>query len=135
MPMPSTTSTIYSQPLLEDEFIAIRDDVSEPYYIAEIMAVDAKTVNLHYYGCTEVVLAAAVFQPCWHEIASNEIVLAPECPQPYDEHITFIPYSGDVDIKDIHLVLVARNLEFTKANKLRFRYLRAASYASSRSAF
>jgi hypothetical protein len=54
----------YSQPLVEGEFIAIRDDVSGPYYIAEVMAVDAKTVNLHYYGCTEVVLAEAIFQPC-----------------------------------------------------------------------
>ncbi len=33
--------------------------------------------------------------------------------------------SGDVNIKDIHLVLVARKLEFTKAGKLRFRALRA----------
>ncbi len=115
----------YSNPLVEGEFIAIRDNVSGPYYIAEVMAVDATTVNLHYYGCTEVVLAAAVFKPCWHEIASNDIVLAKESPQPYDDHITHIPYAGDVDIKDIHLVLVARNLEFTKAGKLRFRALRA----------
>jgi hypothetical protein len=89
------------------------------------MAFDAKTVNLHYYGCTEIVLAAAVFKPCWHEIEGNEIVLADECPQPYNDHIAFIPYTGDVGIKDIHLVLVARNLEFTKAGKLRFRALRA----------
>ena len=89
------------------------------------MTVRPESVNLHYYGCTEVVLAAAVFKPCWHEIASNDIVLAKESPQPYDDHITHIPYAGDVDIKDIHLVLVARNLEFTKAGKLRFRALRA----------
>jgi hypothetical protein len=89
------------------------------------MAVDAKTVNLHYYGCTEIVLAAAVFKPCWHEIASNDIVLAHKCPEPYDDHPTFIPYNGDVDINHIHLVFVARNLEFTKAGKQRFRSLRA----------
>ncbi len=46
----------YSQPLAEGEFIAIRDDVSGPYYVAEIMAVNEKSINLHYYGCTEVVL-------------------------------------------------------------------------------
>jgi hypothetical protein len=94
----------YSQPLVEGEFIAIRDEVSGPYYVAEVMAVDAKTVNLHYYGCTAVVFAAAVFQPCWHEIASNEIVLAHQCPEPYDDHPTFVLYNGDVDLKDIHLV-------------------------------
>ena len=54
-----------------------------------------------------------------------DIVLAQDCPQPYDDHITFIAYSGTVDIKDIHLVLVARNLQFTKAGKLRYRSLRA----------
>jgi hypothetical protein len=115
------TLSITSTPLAEGEFIAIRDDVSGPYYIAEIMAVNEKSVNLHYYGCTEVVLATAVFLPCWHEFESNEIVLATESPQPYDDIITFTPYSGDVDLEDIHLVLVARNLEFTKQGKLRFR--------------
>jgi hypothetical protein len=114
----------YSQPLFEGEFIAIRDDISGPYYIAEVVEVEEKTVILHYYGsCTEVVLAAAVFRPCLHEIAGQDIVLAQDCPQPYDDHITFIAYSGNVDIKDIHLVLVARNLQFTKAGKLRYRSL------------
>jgi hypothetical protein len=36
-----------------------------------------------------------------------------------------IPYSGTVDLKDIRHVLVARNLEFTAAWKLRFRAQRA----------
>jgi hypothetical protein len=115
----------YSDPLQEGEFIAIRDEPAGPFYVAEVMAVDETSVNLHYYGCTAIVLAAAVFLPCWHEIASNEIVLSSECPEPYDDIITFIPYSGNVDKQDIHLVLAARKLEFTKANKLRFRSLRA----------
>ncbi len=83
-------SEVYSQPFVEGEFIAIRDDVSGPYYVAEIMTVDHNSVNLHYYGCAEVVLASAVFRLYWHEIASNEIVLDTDCPQPYDDHITFI---------------------------------------------
>ncbi len=37
----------------------------------------------------------------------------------------FVAYCDDVDIKDIHTLLVARNLEFTEADKLRFRSLRA----------
>jgi hypothetical protein len=118
-------SPYYSDPFQEGEFIAIRDEPAGPFYVAEIMAVDEKSVNLHYYGCTEVVLAAAIFQPCWHEIASNEIVLGAQCPEPYDDIITFIPYSGNVDLQDIPLVLVSRKLEFTKAHKLRFRSLRA----------
>jgi hypothetical protein len=78
------------------------------------MTVRPESVNLHYYGCTEVVLAAAVFKPCWHEINGDAIILAKECPEPYNEHI-----------KDIHIVLVARNLEFTKASKLGYQALRA----------
>jgi hypothetical protein len=34
-------------------------------------------------------------------------------------------YWGEIDLKDIHTVLVARKLELTKAGKLRFRSLRA----------
>ncbi len=82
----------YSHPFLEGEFIAIRDDVAGPYYVAEVMSVDATAISLHYYGCTQVVLAAAVFHPCWHEIAGTDIVLASECPKPYDDHITFTAY-------------------------------------------
>ena len=115
----------YSQPLLRGEFIAIRDDITGQFYVAEVMEVDDRTVTLHYHGCTQIVLAAAVFLPCWHEIAGDEIVLSIDCPQPYDDHITFCEYSGIVELKDIHLVLVARNLEFTKARKLRYSSLRA----------
>ncbi len=37
----------------------------------------------------------------------------------------FLDFNGEVDLKDVHTVLVARHLEFTKACKLRFRSLRA----------
>jgi hypothetical protein len=37
----------------------------------------------------------------------------------------FIDYNGEVDLKDVHTVLVARHLEFTKAGKLRFCSLRS----------
>jgi hypothetical protein len=36
----------------------------------------------------------------------------------------FTPYTGEIDLKDIKSVLVARGLEFTKIGKLRFRTLR-----------
>jgi hypothetical protein len=115
----------YSEPFTAGEFIAIRDELTGPIYLAEVMDVQPHHVSLHDYGCTEVVLAAAVFRPCWHEIEGTDIVLATECPKPCDDHITFIPYSGDVDLQDLHTVLVTRHLEFTKAGKLRFRSLRS----------
>jgi hypothetical protein len=34
-------------------------------------------------------------------------------------------YSGEIDLKDIHTVLVARDIQFTKAGKLCFRALRS----------
>ncbi len=38
---------------------------------------------------------------------------------------TVVPYSGTLDLRDIHTVLVARNLKFTKTGKLRFKSVRA----------
>ncbi len=57
---------------------------------------------------------------------SGDIVLAEVIPD-HDEwnDRTFIEYCDEIDLKDIHTVLVARNLELTKASKLRFRSLRA----------
>jgi hypothetical protein len=112
---------LYSQDFLPGEFIAIRDDVNGPFYIAQIDTVNPQDIMLHYYGCTDVVLASAVFKPCWHEESDDVIHLEWESPDP----TRFIPYSGNVDLQDISRVLVARHLEFTKAGKLRFRALRS----------
>jgi hypothetical protein len=54
----------YSESFTEGEFIAIRDEPTGPIYLAEVMDVQPRHICLHYYGCTEVVLAAAVFKPC-----------------------------------------------------------------------
>ncbi len=64
------------------------------------------------------VLATAVFKPCWHEVDGENILLQWERPD-WD----FVPYAGTIglDLRDIHTILVARKLEFTKAGKLRFR--------------
>jgi hypothetical protein len=116
----------YSDPFLCGEFIAIRDDVTGPFYVAEVMEVRPANVLLHYYGCTDVILATAVFLPCWHPIDGENIVLSRQLPL-LDERcpVRFTPYTGEVDLKDIKAVLVARGLEFTKTGKLRFRALRA----------
>jgi hypothetical protein len=58
---------LYSQEFLSGEFIAIRDDVNGPFYLAQIVTVTPFDIMLHYYGCADVVLASAVFKPCWHE--------------------------------------------------------------------
>jgi hypothetical protein len=71
-------------------------------------------------------LADAVFKPCWHEAGDTAIILEWECPEDIvEQRRLFIDYNGEVDLKDVHTVLVARHLEFTKAGKLRFRSLRS----------
>jgi hypothetical protein len=117
---------VYSTPFTEDEFIAVRDDPTGPFYIAEIMLVSPKSITVQYYGTTHVVLADAVFKPCWNDSLGNDIVLAATLPTPAEwQNRQFSEYSGEIDLKDIRTVLVARNLELTKAGKLRFRSLRA----------
>jgi hypothetical protein len=116
----------YSEPFVPGEFIAVRDDATGPFYVAEIQDVSPRTLRVHYYGTTHIILADAVFLPCWNEVHGDAIVLAAELPEPYDwNHVQYSDYWGEIDLKDIHTVLVARHLELTKAGKLRFRSLRA----------
>ncbi len=107
-----------------EEFIAIRDEPTGPFYVAQILEVTAKEICVQYFGTTQMVLKDAIFKPCWHEVAGEAIRLSWKIPA-YENYVAFIEYSGHVDLKDLHTILVARNLEFTKAGRLRFRSLRA----------
>jgi hypothetical protein len=116
---------VYSSPFVVGEFIAIRDDPKAPFYVARVEEVNPDKILLHYYGTTGVVLAEAVFKPCWHAAGETDIILAWECPDDsLEQRLLFIDYNGEIDLKDVHTVLVARGLEFTKVGKLRFRSLR-----------
>ncbi len=114
----------YSTQFAVDEFIAIRDEPSGPFYLARILFATATSITVHYYGCTQVVLATAIFKPCWHEAAGDEMILALDCPED-DPPRRFVDYNGTIALKDIESVLVARHLELTRGNKLRFRSLHA----------
>ncbi len=106
----------YSDPFIVGEYIAIRDDKTEPFYVVEITAVTLRAMTLHYYGCREVLLPNVVFRPCWPPATTDPdpaITLSPTTP------LNQIPYSGTVDLKGIRHVLVARKLNFTSAWKLR----------------
>ena len=116
----------YSEPFVEGEFVAIRDSPTGPFYVAQIQDVNHKHIRVHYHGTTHMVLSDAIFKPCWHAAGSEDIVLSWDVPDDGEwMHLEFIDYHGIIDLKDIHTVLVARNLEFTKAGKLRFRSLHA----------
>jgi hypothetical protein len=115
----------YSDPFVEDEVIALRDEPGGPFYIARVQDVNTASIRVHYYGCVEIALASAVFKPCWHTATGDHMTLSFEVPDDPSEHELFVDYSGTLDLEDIHTVLVARKLELTKASKLRFRSLRA----------
>ena len=89
------------------------------------MEVSTTQLIIHYYGCTDIALASAVFKPCWHEVGGNQMILDFKCPVPAEWHTQFLEFTGELDLRDLHTVLVARKLEFTKTHKLRFRSLRA----------
>ena len=118
-------SQLYSDPFTENEFIAIRDSPKGPWYIAKVLLVTHKSVQLHYYGTTSMILSTAVFKPCWHEVGGDAMILSWDPPENEDQHPQFVDYNGQVDLKDINTVLVARQLVFTKAGKLSYRSLRA----------
>jgi hypothetical protein len=116
---------IYSEPFQEEEFIAIRDTPTGPFYVTQVQDVTSNTIRVHYFGTTHMVLADAVFKPCWHEAGEEAIVLSWDVPEDSDwNHNRYVDYHGIIDLKDIHTILIARQLEFTKAGKLRFRSLR-----------
>ncbi len=112
---------VYSAPFEECEFIAVRYDPTGPFYLAEIMEVSPKSIIVQYYGTHHIALAEAIFKPCWNKVMSGDIVLAETIPDAdaWNDR-TFTEYCGETDLKDIHTVLVARSLELTKADKLRF---------------
>jgi hypothetical protein len=90
------------------------------------MEVTATQLVVHYYGCTDIALASAVFKPCWHEVGGAQIILDFKCPEPVEWHTQYLEYSGALDLSDLHTVLVARKLEFTKAHKLLYVFDRSA---------
>jgi hypothetical protein len=125
MPPPNaSTKRTVSKLFAENEFIAIRDDPTGPFYVAQIFELTTTTITVQYFGTTQIVLADAIFKPCWHEVAGEDILLSWEIPV-FENHVLFIEYSGTIDLKDIHTVLIARDLQFTKAGRLRYRSLRA----------
>jgi hypothetical protein len=115
---------IYSAPLREEKFIAIRDEPTGPFYVAQILKVTDREICVQYFGTTQMVLKEAIFKPCWHEVAEDSILLSWRIPE-YENFVDFIEYTGRIDLKDVHTVLVARHLEFTEAGRLCFRSLHA----------
>ena len=105
----------YSDPFSIQEYIAIRDEPGQPFYIAAVTAITAVGITVHYLGSTQVDLAKAVFRLCWHKRNSNDVVLS------VDQPANHVPYSGILEFDALRNLLVARTLEFTSSMRLRAR--------------
>ena len=93
--------------------IAVRDELSGPFYVAKAVAIAATTITVHYFGCTTQDIKRAKFLPGWHVPNSNNVVLAALCP---DRHV---PCSGILEIDSLDQLLVARGLLLTQSSLLR----------------
>jgi hypothetical protein len=111
--LPHRATPFYSDPFTIDEIIAVRDDPDSPFYIAKATAINATFISVHYYGCTTRDTRRAVFRAGWHLPGSNDVTIA-VAPLPNQ-----VPYTGRIELDSLREPLVARNLAFAAASRLR----------------
>ena len=104
---------VYSDPFVVSEIIAVRDEPGSQFYLAKIMNVTDVGISVHYFGCTSHDISKAIFRPTWHVPGSDEMKLSTT------QLNGTIPYIGTILNDALTNLLVARNLEFTSANRLR----------------
>jgi transposase InsO family protein len=104
---------VYSDPFVISEIIAIRDEPGSQFFLAKVVNVTEAGISVHYFGCTSHDISKAVFRPAWHRSGSDEMKLSITQPN------GTIPYIGTILNDSLSSLLIARNLEFTSANRLR----------------
>jgi len=104
-----------SDPFVPAEIIAVRDAPGTPYYLAAVTVIGAISITVQYYGCRQRDISKAIFRPAWHLPGMDAITLASRDRQPPNT----IACSGVLEFDALRELLVARNLEFTQANRLR----------------
>jgi hypothetical protein len=104
-----------SDPFVPAEIIAVRDAPGTPYYLAAVIVIGAISITAQYYGCRQRGMSKAIFRPAWRLPGMDEITLASRDRQPTNT----IACSGVLEFDALRELLVAHNLEFTKANRLR----------------
>jgi hypothetical protein len=117
---PSSFDPFYSDPFTVNEIIAVRDEPGSMYFIARAIGISDKDITVHYFGSTTRDTAKAIFRPCSHLPITNQpldesgdITLATT--QPADQ----VPYTGILEPDSLRDLIVARNLVFTAAHRLR----------------
>ena len=112
-PKPPSFDPFYSTPLLAHEIIAIRDEPEGPIFVARVTAVAETAIAVHYLGSTHNDLTRAKFLPCWHP--PNTDLIRRSALQPPN----MMPYTSDIDIDSLDVLLVTRGLLLTTTDKLR----------------
>ena len=102
-----------SDPFVLGEIVAVRDEPGSPYYLASVIQIAASNITVHYFGCTQRDIQRATFRPAYHLANSDSIILS--ATRPADSH----QYTGIIEFDSLRELLVARNLQFTNAKKLR----------------
>jgi len=102
-----------SDPFVLGEIVAVRDEPGSPYYLASVIQIAASNITVHYFGCTQRDIQRATFRPAYHLANSDSIILS--ATRPADSH----QYTGIIEFDSLRDLLVARNLQFTNARKLR----------------
>jgi hypothetical protein len=110
---------VYSDPFVPDEIVAARDEPKQPFFIARSTPTTSTANAVHYHGCTSADVARAAFRPGWHLENSNDIALSNDQPPNH------VPRVGTIELDSLGNLLVARNLEFKKAARLRKKSQRA----------
>ena len=127
---PAVFDPAHAEPFVVSEIIAVRDEPDSPVYLAKVTSISANSVHVHYHGSHNADLARAVFYPCWHPPDSNYVILAggpslyPPIPAGH------VPYTGELQFNSLRDLLMARNLEFTAAHRLRRKSQRALAAVS-----
>ena len=125
LPYRSTSATttanfdpIYSDPFVENEIIAVRDEPGQPYFIARVIAILAAGISVHYYGSKTPQMSRAIFRPGWHALNTNDVTLSTLQPP------GLVPYTGTITFDALRNLIVARNLELQQSCRLRRKSLR-----------
>ena len=84
-----------------------------PHCLTSVIQIAASNITVHYFGCTQRNIERATFRPTHHFTDDNRIVLS--ATQPAGSHL----YTGTIEFDSLRDLLVARNLQFTNAKKLR----------------
>ena len=95
-----------------DEILAVRDHPQSDFYIATAVAATNDVLTVHYFGSRSGNLARAVFRRGWSHAQSRTITLSATHPAGCS------PWTGELDIDALDVLIVARNLTLTSGHRL-----------------